>query len=97
MKRESQILGEGEGVGDGEGECRYFYLGFTDSLEENTWVSVDTGLPMVGLTWAANQPNNFDNQAVFSTLIGRAPNEARLSLVESFRVLPAILCLAGSL
>ena len=73
MKRESQILGEGEGVGDGEGECRYFYLGFTDSLEENTWVSVDTGLPMVGLTWAANQPNNFDNQAVFSTLIGRAP------------------------
>ena len=44
------------------GECQYFYLGFTDSLLENSFVNVHTGHPMVGLSWAANQPNNFDNQ-----------------------------------
>ena len=44
------------------GECQYFYLGFTDRLEENSFVNVHTGQPMVGLTWAANQPNNFDDQ-----------------------------------
>ena len=44
------------------GECQYFYLGFTDSLLENSFVSVLTSQPMVGHTWAPNQPNNFDNQ-----------------------------------
>ena len=44
------------------GDCQYFYLGFTDTLVENSFVSLHTGLPMVGLTWAPNQPNNFDNQ-----------------------------------
>ena len=75
MARENQVAGD----------CQYFYLGFTDSREENNFVNVYTGQPMVGHTWAPNQPNNFDNQ---DCAVGRKDSGRIYDMSCSFTACP---------